>query len=763
MVTAWEDPLNRKLIREVARVHQTGFVQGDYFPLRRNGDYVVNYGTEDNPGTEFFKTQSEAEARASELRAAGEEVRGNVDLKRQRAQDFGAAAPLMHMLATRAEKNPALRPHMRELNDMIASTMLEANLRSERMRTKLRREGVRGASNNAPQTLAQEILAHGERMGHIVHGGDRQEALRQMGMVADDLAVHGGKDDAIKARMVIREMEKRIATGDSMSGTMSNIARKASALGFVKSLLSPSHMLVESMQAHGNATAIIGGRHGFGRTSLALGKALMDIGSKLGARGIALTGKSLGGLEAADWNMAHYARDQLIKAGAKAEHMKQLFGGLDDANLIDHSFTRDARRIANEGLEGGGKVATGWQRFMDLNGIGAHAVDVMNKSAIAKAAFDLEMRKSGGNVEQSVEFGKQAVRDAIPNWNLSNKPRIATAAGPLKAFAAPIMQFKLYGLHMYNVLTKLTKASLRGATPAQKWEAVKQIAGLLITHSLMAGALTTIVDPLRYIGGLYDWAAGRDKPKDREAAIRGWLSDNMGPTLAEIFARGLPHLIGMDTHRRNGFGDMLSVPPLEEYSKKGVAKMLGTAMTGAAGDDAGSLFQGATKIIQGLHAGSMGQVWDGFQDLAPRVISDAVKAGNLAAHGVTDTTGKTILPSSKLTPWDIGLQAAGFQPSRVSEFREGRQAVNEARREVSDENHKLTNAWLSASPSERTAIQTKIMEFNREHPHEPIKIATLFKTLQQRRTEETQPNRFGLRLPQKVANDYTPAGRFAVP
>jgi hypothetical protein len=54
-------------------VHSQGFVRGDYFPLRRFGDWVVHYGTKgtDDYGVEMFERYGDAEARRAELLKQG--------------------------------------------------------------------------------------------------------------------------------------------------------------------------------------------------------------------------------------------------------------------------------------------------------------------------------------------------------------------------------------------------------------------------------------------------------------------------------------------------------------------------------------------------------------------------------------------------------------------------------------------------------------------------------------------------------------------
>jgi hypothetical protein len=102
----------------------------------------------------------------------------------------------------------------------------------------------------------------------------------------------------------------------------------------------------------------------------------------------------LASCKAADWNLSHVVRDRLIAGGAEPRPHDDLFNRLNNAGLVDHSMVRELQRIANPGaVHHQGR--RWWGRFMDLNGAMAHAVDVANKTAIAKAAYDLEYRKTG--------------------------------------------------------------------------------------------------------------------------------------------------------------------------------------------------------------------------------------------------------------------------------------------------------------------------------------------------------------------------------
>lgn len=750
---AWET--KQKLIAGIGRVHDMGFVKGDYFPLRRQGDYVVHYGEKgtDSYGMEKFERISQAEARRAELLKQGADPS---PVLRQRESKMRDAMPttVADDLARMMEADPKLKGHAEAARDLLMQLQMQHATRSEGTRTRLRRKGVQGASENFEQVIAKDFLTTSSRLGYLEHGGDRTRALSAMQAHADWLGRNGTGEEQRRAQAVVNEAQQRLPSGDDASGAISGFTRKLSGLGFVQSLMSPSHMLTSTIEAHMNSTSLLGARHGL-NAQFVLAKALADITPAMTKLGAANSIKgAMGRMKARDWNLAHDARDKYIAKGANAAHMNLLFGKLDDAGLVDHTAAKEMERIA----KGYGEMKPGyWQRFMDLNAAGAHAVDVANKSAIAKAAFDLEFKKTK-NAEAAAEYAVDVARQAMPNYNLSNKARVATDKGPLGAIAAPLFQFKNYGLHMYSMMGNLLKASIHGASSAERMEARKAFAGILATHALMAGSLTLIADPLRYIGGAYDFITGADKPHDYENDVRRFITAAAGPEIGEIVARGLPHAAGIDLHRRIGLSNLLEVPELNSFDKKGFGELVAAAMTGAGAEDAATMAGGLSKMLHGDMVG-------GLKDMVPRVFRDPIKAGQLATTGVTDSKGKTILPADKLSSGDVARQALGFQPSDVSEFREARAAVLEKKTAVQNEHNQLLADMVKASGDDRAALAQKVRAFNQANPGAAITYDAMLKAMQRAQKEkvaaaQAKYQTYGLNLG-KNAKALSEAGDFA--
>ncbi len=754
----WED--SRSIAQGIAKVQRMGFVEGGYFPLRRFGDYTIRYGDPDNLetyGMERFEKRGDADARYAELKAQGVEGLSTVQLRNEgKLGDLTGKSDLVNRTVMAIAKKHG-DEQAEQAREMMQKVMLEYATKSEAAVAK--RRGVKGASIDQSRVMAQEHLSASSRVGYAEHSAARQSALSMMRLVAEDLGRRGSSDDTVRAQQVYRELVKRSAANEDLGGAMAALARRATSFSFTQSLMSPSHMVTSSIESHTNASALLGARHGYTRATLALSKAMADVTPRLAGKGLTHSLAGLGGrLKQADWDLSKHAQQQFVRAGAKADHMKTLFDQLDRANLIDHTMVRETQRLANPSGAIRSTLGKSWQRFSDFNAAGAHAVDVANKSAIAKATFDLELRRNGGDVDRAATVATDTLRRATPNYNFSNKARIATSAGPLKQFAGPLMQFKNYGIHQYGMMANLVRASMQGATKAERWEARKAFAGVLATHAAMAGTLTLLADPLRLIGGAYDWATSAKSPHDYENSVRGWMSDTFGPELGQVIARGLPEAAGIDIHRRVGLSNMLELPDINTFDAKGYTTALMQIMSGATAENFGNEAAGVSKLLQGDPSG--------FQLVVPRPIRDMMKAANLATTGVTNSkTGQVELPASQISTGSVIAQGLGFQPSRVSEFREGHYAVQEAMQEAQQARSGLTQKFLQADPADRTDVWAEIQQYNAQNPTAPIQYQSLLRALNQRmvvaRQAAANPGSFGVRLPRGDTSALTSAGRFA--
>lgn len=743
----------RVVARGMAELHRMGFVQGDYFPMRRYGDWVVQYGEEGTPshGVQFFESRNKAEAFRKDMLQRGEDVqsvRERDSIVQQRAL---SPSPAIEAMMQKVRANPELKEHAGELHDMISRLQLQYASGAERSRSKRRR--VAGASKDIARAIEGDLAAAGLRVGRMEHGGERDAAMLRLKYHNDVLsrANHAGADTLDQVR---HEMSRRFGIGDDAAyGGASALASKLTSFGYGQALMSFSRLATETAEMHLRMGSFIGARHGAGRASLELARAMKDISPKLLAQGASNTAKAFLGkpLSAANYDLATMAKDRLLASGHNRADVEAFFKHFHETGLFDQTQAMALRELARPS-----NMGKAWNWFIDVSSAMSHAADETNRIAGAWAAFRAE--RTGGkpaSVADALKFAEDTLRKA-PSFAPENRPRIATDKGPLGKFAAPLMQFKLYGLNEHWVLANLARDIIsRSTDPTVRKEAILAFTGTVMAHSLMAGALTWYADPARYIGGLYDVITGQ-KPQDRTLTARKWLADTIGPTAGELFGRGLPRGLGIDVSHRLGVENMLNIPELNGWTKKDLTMFAGQLALGAAGENAEGVITGFFKAVGG-------DIYGGVKDMVPRIVRDPLKAAGLATKGVEDSRGKQVLAPEKLSTADIIAQAVGFTPASVAEARAGRQAVLQARDRLHDERTKLTTRWMEADPEDRPAVMAEIRQWNADPSNTASRITMqqLLQTMHQRKKDERKEGAFGLRLPKKGAQQLIDAGSFA--
>lgn len=741
----------RSIARIIAQVHGMGFVNGDYFPLSRFGNYVVRYGDPkdlSSYGVEMFESYTKAKQRREEL------VRqGHTDVQQVARKDethLGDLAPkpaLVSELASAMARNNVPAEQAKFATELLNDILLRHATRSEAARARHSRRGVKGASADQARILASDFISKQARIGYATHGLDRAQRL---GDIYEQARAHeqpGAREgDAVKAMAVYNELARRTTKPEDHDNLLRKIGARANSFSFVQSLMSPSRMVADTGELYANALALTGARHGYARASLALARSMREMGPYIG-KGAANTVKALGNrLKASDWNLVHVLRDEMSeRRGADRVGYKMLADEIIRTGLVEHTQLADIRH--EMGAAPRGAVGTAWNAFYNMNTAMAHAVEVASKMSIARAAYDMEMRKPGATRQSAVDYAIQLTRRVTPNYTVGNRERISS--GPI---GSTLMQFKRYGLHMYALMANLAKESMHGPNRA---EAAKGLAGIIATHSLLAGSLTMLADPLRYIGGLYDVATFAPTFRNRQVDVRNFFADTFGPEMGELISRGLPHLAGIDLHARTGLENLLNIPEMDGFNKKGAAQVLLGLATGASGENLTSLVDGLSKLTQ------QGDWHGAMNTMLPRSARDVSKAIGLADEGLKDTRGQVLRTPEELGAGAPIAQALGFQPTAVSEFREGRNAVIQARQEQQAEHTRLVRAWVQAAPEDRAEIRSQIGQWNQDPANMAARI-TMSQLIQAQQAAKKQAKApYGLRLPAKGAQSLLQEGRFA--
>jgi hypothetical protein len=368
-------------------------------------------------------------------------------------------------------------------------------------------------------------------------------------------------------------------------------------------------------------------------------------------------------------------------------------------------------------------------------------MDVMNRTAIAKAAFDLELRRSG-NIDQAVKYGVEESLKAMPDYTPGNKPPIASQRGMLGPFAAPAMLYKLYGMHTYSTMANLVK---QAATGAERAEAAKALAATLAFHSMLVGVLPSMFGvPVNAVLGAWDLFSGKDAPHDYEADMRNSVSDLFGPTGAALASRGLLGAAGVDLHRSLKLSNMTDITGPKTFDMKGVGAAALTALTGASGEQ-------ALQFGDAFHNLLSGNFGKATTQLMPRVARDALQGYQTATGGLKDSRGQvTLIKPQDISPVDVGLKVLGFNPQPWAEKRDRREVLYERQHEMEADRKHAEEGYIRAYQAHDMATALKVLKaYNDMHPTARITSAQMTSQIKSIAQRSNDPRFGGLNIPKK--------------
>ena len=123
---------------------------------------------------------------------------------------------------------------------------------------------------------------------------------------------------------------------------------------------------------------------------------------------------------------------------------------------------------------------------------------------------------------------------------------------------------------MATMVMRNAYQALKAADPAERSEARKILAGLFTTNFMMAGTLgLPIAAPIGALATLMSWAWPDDDEPDPETVYKNFLADLLGQDTADVIARGLPALFGLDFSKRVGMGSLFNPVPFFRTDKEG--------------------------------------------------------------------------------------------------------------------------------------------------------------------------------------------------
>jgi len=672
---------------------------------------------------ELHDNASEAEDAKRALEKQGIKTQGVV----KRENILGGGKPDMlssefNRLADNIAKNrgegvmsPQLKSALREISvRVLGSTRIQSR--------RLPRRYVKGYSEDAAHVLSTYNISSAGYLGKLETQPTIDKALQEARAYEKD---HSGDASSItiprsqflaEATTRVTDLNSRLPRGiDQKVNTILSISQ-------MDKLMSPSYHIINALQNITVTIPYISGRHGVHKTARAFAEAyaLVGAGSTAysGMRDMVRAGRGTS-VSLARYLGSGFKREadlpvevtdhmaELRKRIAKAPNsgnLTKLFDALDFLIRPDASF--EVGRLTGKTNALGTAIKHG--EFIGRQ-VG-QAVETINRSTAAIAAFNLEMERNGGDVDAAIGYAKDTVNNTHFNYSQSNAPAFMADKHPIMRLA---LQFKKYAQGMVYLMVKLGHTAIsRESDPVVRREAARSLAYVLGTTAAMAGTLGLPIEPFKY--GVMALGALGFMDDDWEDVER-WVEDNFGT----VVAHGLPNMFGVDLSTRMGLNNMLAYGQPGGDDRKSREAWYWQLISGAPGGYAGDLAEALGKIgettnsaLSGNYADAGKSMTEFMEKVVPvRAFADTIAGYRMATEGKVNKRGEVTTEPGVARGI---LKAIGFQ-SRVQaeDQRMGRniRADVEERDAVRQE---FFNRWKDAtSAAERQSIWAEVKAFNR--------------------------------------------------
>lgn len=680
-----------------------GTENGKTVPLTKEDiDAVPRYRVAvQNRHMEMFDTMKEARARVAELRAAG--INADDAVPRQ-FENYGiqadALSSQMRRLSTVMERRADARNYTAEQKDDLLRTLNEVSLSmlgSTRIQTRsLPRRYVAGASKDLLRNTVEYAHATGNYTAKLDFRPQLDAALTEL---ADANKANGQDGFAAGRQAVTNEVMRRVMTPNpaAESSTANAVTNRILSLSFMDKLMSPTYSVINATQPMMTTTPYLAGQYGVGRAAAAMAKAYSDIGTlkslKQGFKDTAA--KAKGEVQLTD-------PVSLIMSRLADKGELDMMGVLLDRGIIDSDSGLEVGQLTKDGRKIIGALDTG---IGYLEGIGRQlpkTVEAINRSVSALAAYRLEMERSN-NHARAVQFAQDTVN--MTQFNYSTTNSAPWMRNPVMRLA---LQFKKYGLGMYQMLGEQAAIAVRNENPGDRARAIKSLSYTLGMHALMAGTMGLPTEPIKLAVtaanglGLTDWSWG-----DVEDAQRQATADLFGKEFGEIVSRGIPRAAGIDLSSRMGLDTLMG--PFGEPRSNEAQDYKAWAWDALSGAPAGLVADWGG----GIAAAANGDFLRAAEKIVPvKMVADSIKAYRVFTEGnVSARTGKQTM--SPYSPLEAVTKAVGFTPAREAESYAANSTFYRQQGNLEDRRREFQKEWVGATGAARGRLWREVQKFNR--------------------------------------------------
>jgi hypothetical protein len=589
--------------------------------------------------------------------------------------------------------DPKEREALSKARAVVADLYLTSLAENSARKAEMRRKGVAGEIDML-RSFATQGRADAQFLATAKYSPQMTEAINQMRR-----ETKAGGDQLEKSQLFNEIMARHNQSLAYDNSEWSDVAAKANRVTSVWMLAtSPMYYLQNLTQPIMLSVPFMAGRHNYFKAQAALIKAYTQ----------------LGGL-----NKNKKIDEQFDFENVPAD-VRTLISTLVDRGRIDIGMETELGKfqVASENI-----AAQGVNKVDRILRSVSQKMEAINRISTAIAAYRLELAKTG-NIKQATEYADNVISQTHGDYTRINAPRaFNTNVGKVA------LQFRKFQLIQLTLLTKLVANSLKGATQAERVAARKALAFTLGHTAALAGlvGMPGFAAISFILKGLASAFGDDEEPYNLEKELYEAMVSQWGEDAATMIMRGAPAAAGIDLSGKLGMGNTLSVLPFTDFelSKAGVAET-GFAMAFGA---SGSLAQ---RFADGLKLIGSGEYHRGLEKLAPKGISDAMKAVRENNEGVTRLNGDVLVPADEIAAWESVAKGLGVPVTSDTKRRFLTDVKFEEERAFKDKAAKLKNQYTKArrDGEDTSAIRDKWAKLQEERVSEGFKREPLSGLLQ---------------------------------
>ena len=363
-------------------------------------------------------------------------------------------------------------------------------------------------------------------------------------------------------------------------------------------------------------------------------------------------------------------------------------------------------------IEQAGRTRSIWDKANAYSAFSFHQVERYNRQVAMTATYRLELARMEKNptakekklslAERRKLAAKQAIyqsQEMNGGATLSTAPRIAQ-----QGIGRVALMYKSYGIQMYYTMFKTLDTALKGETAEVKKAARKQLYGIVLSSTLLAGASgLPLIGSVMMLANLFL----DDEEEDAETILRKHIGEfaYKGPISA---------LLGTDISTRIGLSNLLfrDNPYNDDASD---ADLLLSIIGGPAWSVSQSFSRGIKDINQG-------NIERGVEAMLPAAFRNAYKGAYRYPRDEGILTRRGDIIHDDITTGGLVSQIIGFPPTDYTLKQEQNQQLKKIDRAINERRTKLLKKFYVATRmgDDTDDLLEEIRKYNDRHPQHAI-------------------------------------------